>query len=162
MLCIIVEKQENVAAFKDYVDTSEPAKASKPATETKPIAQSSTPPQPARPAPSQAKQPSVPQATGAGVAGRILASPLARRLAAEKGLDLSNLIGSGSGPEGRIRSQDVLNAPTTVSGGPRTLEFSDVQLSNMRQVIAKRLLQSKQSIPHYYLTVECEVDELLR
>src|SRR5699024_780687 len=100
------------------------------------------------------------------IGGRIFASPLAKRLAAEKGIDLSQIAGAGSGPSGRIRAQDVLTATpqqAAIGGAPAPAgAFRDVDLTNMRQVIAKRLLISKQTVPHYYLSVEIEVDELLK
>ena len=161
MLCIIVENEADVKAFKDFVDTSEPVKPkAEPKASPKPSAAppAKSPPSPTA-APSISTQPSF---APTGIAGRLFASPLAKKLAAEKGIDLSALSGSGTGPGGRIRGSDVLSAPTGVSGGPRALQFSDIPLTNMRQTIAKRLLQSKQSIPHYYLTVDIEIEELLR
>lgn len=159
MLCIIVSKESDINAFKDFVDTSEPVKgkAGPPPPLSKPAAKA--PPTPSAPTPVISSRPS---AAPTGIAGRLFASPLAKRLAAEKGIDLSALRGAGTGPGGRIRGSDVLSAPIGVSGGPRALEFGDIPLTNMRQVIAKRLLQSKQTIPHYYLTVDIEIDELLR
>jgi len=99
---------------------------------------------------------------------RIFASPLAKRIATDKGVDLNSV--NGSGPHGRIVKRDVeelssgktstaaspIHQPT--SSGP---EFEDVPLSNMRKVIAKRLLESKQTVPHFYLTVDCQLDDLM-
>jgi pyruvate dehydrogenase E2 component (dihydrolipoamide acetyltransferase) len=95
---------------------------------------------------------------------RILASPLARRMAQGKGISLEDI--QGSGPYGRIVKKDVENAQPhqpasrreSLSHGPL---HEDKPLSNMRKVIAKRLVESKQTIPHFYLTVECEIDQLL-
>ncbi|CAG2100688.1 unnamed protein product [Medioppia subpectinata] len=161
LLCIIVENEADIQAFKDFVDTSDPLKT-KPKAEAKPSAPSAP-----KPIPSAASAPSQPMAakqtfSASGIGGRLFASPLARRLAAEKGIDLNALSGAGSGPGGRIRGADVMSAPIGISGGPRALEFTDTALTSMRLTIAKRLLQSKQTIPHYYLTVELEIDELLR
>lgn len=102
-----------------------------------------------------------------GIAGRLFASPLAKKLASEKGIDLAALAGQGSGPAGRIRAQDVLTAtPARMAGAAGAVAsagaFQDISLTNMRQVIAKRLLLSKQTVPHYYLSVEIQVDELLK
>jgi pyruvate dehydrogenase E2 component (dihydrolipoamide acetyltransferase) len=154
-----VEKESDIAAFKDFVDTSQPIKT-KPKPESKPSPPSAAPTPSAKPLTSSQQTMSKPIPTTVGIAGRIFASPLARRLASEKGIDLSHLSGTGTG--GRIRAQDVLSAPIVVGGGPRALEFTDIPLTNMRQTIAKRLTQSKQTIPHYYLTVEIEVDQLLQ
>lgn len=96
--------------------------------------------------------------------GRIFASPLAKRLANEKGVNLHQI--HGSGPHGRIVKADVENAKT----GSRTIHspttygnsaFEDIKLNGMRKTIGKRLSEAKQTIPHFYLTVDCQLDELL-
>lgn len=102
---------------------------------------------------------------------RIKASPLARKIAASRGLALGGLTGKGTGPGGRIIAADVINAPLTgaapaaggapgipailptpIAGNPET----QIPLSNMRQVIAQRLLASKTQIPHFYLSIEID------
>jgi pyruvate dehydrogenase E2 component (dihydrolipoamide acetyltransferase) len=98
---------------------------------------------------------------------RILASPLARRIAEQSKLDLKNI--DGTGPRGRIVKADV--EAKLASGVPpkkQTImtfdgptEFEKIALTGMRKVIAQRLVESKQTVPHFYLTVECEVDQLL-
>lgn len=153
LLCIIVEKEEDIAKFKDFVDTEGPAKTPT-AAPAKP-APTSAPPA-AKAPPASASQPIVQQSGGVG--GRMFASPLARRLAAEQGIDLSQL-GSGSGPGGRIRAQDLAGAS---QGGFQDGGFADIPLTGMRKAIAKRLTESKQTIPHYYLTVDIEIDDILR
>ncbi len=133
-------------------------------------------------APKAGKVPPAPKADGE----RIFASPLARRIAADKGLDLANM--EGSGPHGRIVKADVEDAkpaakkeegkatpekkgapaPAPVGSLPDPRKFyqdgtyEEVPLDGMRKSIARRLTQSMQEIPHYYLTIECELDELLR
>jgi pyruvate dehydrogenase E2 component (dihydrolipoamide acetyltransferase) len=129
---------------------------------------------------------------GNGAASRILASPLARRLAREAGLDLAAL--AGSGPHGRIVRSDVEAAVSvgtkpgaapkagtavTTRPGPAPAvppAMADAQIlalyekgsydlvphDNMRKVIAQRLTQSKQTIPHYRLSVDCRLDEVLK
>lgn len=94
--------------------------------------------------------------------GRVFASPLAKRLAAQDGIDLGRV--QGSGPRGRIVKADVLSAPKTsgrrgVSRHP--VEWNEVPNNTMRKVIAKRLLESKQTVPHFYLTIDCVLDNLL-
>ncbi len=112
---------------------------------------------------------------------RILISPLAKRLAEEKGIDVSAL--TGTGPNGRIVKADIENAkpggaapapaataaPATVPAAPApTAPFTTdipheaVKLSNIRKVIARRLTESKQTIPHIYLTVDIRLDALLK
>ena len=121
--------------------------------------------------------------TGSGE--RVFASPLAKKIAAEKGIDLSQI--RGSGPEGRILKHDVEEQaaslsqrvetqqaqPTTekkpekkVEKEPKFVEapnpYIDIPVSNMRDVIAKRLLESKTTIPHYYLTSEIVMDKIIK
>jgi pyruvate dehydrogenase E2 component (dihydrolipoamide acetyltransferase) len=120
--------------------------------------------------------PTVPVVAGSG--GKIKASPLAKRIAAEKGVDLSTV--SGTGPGGRIIKADVIAAsenpaamtpaaPPAASGSavsapvvmPQFGESKSIPVSNMRNVIAKRLLQSKTEIPHFYLNIEVDMGPLL-
>lgn len=124
---------------------------------------------------------------------RIFASPLAKRLAAQQGIDLSAI--KGSGPHGRIVKADVdktkgqpvagaqEKAPTDkavppspapkaapVAAGPDAKKLADaygmaykeIPNNNIRKVVATRLLESKQTVPHFYLTIECRIDELLK
>jgi pyruvate dehydrogenase E2 component (dihydrolipoamide acetyltransferase) len=99
--------------------------------------------------------------------GRVFASPLAKRIAQIEGINLNNI--NGSGPHGRIIKQDVENykpqSTSTVINTPtfgrNPQESTKVPLSTMRKVIAKRLLESKQTIPHFYLTIDCNLDQLL-
>ena len=130
----------------------------------------------------KAAQPSAsPQETPASVAAtdsdRVKASPLARRIAADKGLDLASL--TGSGPGGRIVKADVedASAPTSAQAGPAAaspvttkaapVDPGDIphevqKLSNMRKTIARRLTEAKQTVPHIYLTVDIRLDALLK
>lgn len=103
--------------------------------------------------------------------GRIKASPLARRIAGQKGLDLTTI--AGSGPKGRIVKADVeaakAGAPATAAtmpvattmAMPTETPFEEIKLNNMRKTIARRLTESKQTVPHFYLTLDCEIDKLL-
>ncbi|MGB2497841.1 MAG: pyruvate dehydrogenase complex dihydrolipoamide acetyltransferase [Planktomarina sp.] len=116
-------------------------------------------------------------------ASRVFASPLARRLAAEKGVDLSAL--QGSGPHGRIVKADVeaaqaqparaaSTAPATAAAampaGPATetilkmyegRDYEEIQLDGMRKTIAARLTEAKQTVPHFYLRRDIKIDRLL-
>ena len=91
---------------------------------------------------------------------RLIASPLAKKLAKKQGIDLS--IVSGSGPRGRIMSRDLeVEAPVkAIAKEPAATQ--EEKLSPMRQVIAKRLQESKQTIPHFYVSQEVDVGEILR
>lgn len=106
--------------------------------------------------------------------GRIIASPLAKKLAAEKGIDLSKV--SGSGDNGRVTKKDVDGyQPTTESAAPKATSapavsnfipagqegHTDVELTQMRKVIARRLSESKFSAPHFYLTIEMNMDNAI-
>ncbi len=140
----------------------------------------------ATPAPSPA--PAVaPSVNGSGI-GRTFASPLARRIAKDAGIDVAAI--SGTGPKGRVVKADVEAAITSggvaakapeapavaPSGAPAPKPVSDdtvlklfeegsyeqVKHDNMRKTIARRLVEAKSTIPHFYLTVECELDALLK
>ena len=116
--------------------------------------------------------------TAATDAGRIFASPLARRLAQLEGVELAAL--SGSGPNGRIIKRDIEAAKASQSVQPvadpgvgtqapapaeidlRHLpSYETVELTGMRKTIARRLTESSQQVPHYFLSIDCELDQLL-
>ncbi|XP_023236516.1 dihydrolipoyllysine-residue acetyltransferase component of pyruvate dehydrogenase complex, mitochondrial-like [Centruroides sculpturatus] len=165
LLCIIVENEDDISAFKNYVDTGEPV-ASAPSSSAKPAPPPPTvpPPPPTLPPPPVSAMPSAPSMQPSG---RVFASPLARKLAAEKGIDLTQV--KGSGPQGRIRSQDLegvsITSAAPVAAAPIAVPgavYVDIPLTNVRQVIAQRLLQSKQTIPHYYLSTDIEMDSILK
>jgi pyruvate dehydrogenase E2 component (dihydrolipoamide acetyltransferase) len=128
----------------------QPAPASGPAAPARPVPVAAT----AAPAPSE--PPAAPSR------GRVKASPLARKIAAQSGVDLRVI--EGSGPGGRIVRRDVeaaarpaaaAPAAVTAAGGP---EYEDVALSQMRAVIAKRMPLSKAPVPHFYVTSEVAMD----
>ena len=109
----------------------------------------------------------------ARMAGGVAITPLARRLAGERGIDLSRI--SGSGPHGRIVARDIEStaAPraATASAGMsvsdvmalyRDREFIEIPLDGMRRTIASRLTLAKQTVPHFYLTADVEIDNLLK
>ncbi len=183
-------------------DASAPAQESKPAAAVEPVAVPPAPPAqqpPATPVKSSAPPPaSKPAPNNDGA--RVFASPLARRVAQEKGIDLDAL--RGSGPHNRIILKDVeaavasgsaaagsgagrsvvtaaVSDSTSMSGSGQSLAVSgmaDQQVlalyqeetyevvphDGMRKIIAQRLTQSKQTVPHFYLSMDCVLDELLR
>ena len=143
----------------------------------------------AAPAPTTAPAAPAPAAPASADGTRIFASPLARRIAADKGLDLATL--TGSGPRGRIVKADVENATaapapaaaaapaaapakaaaTAAPTGPSTeaviktyegRTFEEVTLDGMRKTIAARLSEAKQTIPHFYLRRDIKLDALLK
>ena len=165
LVCIIVENAEDVAAFKDFQEG-----ASLP---PKPAAKAAKAPEPASAPAPPAAEAAAASSSSSSSSERIFASPLARALAAEKGIALAS-VSRGSGFEGSIVAQDIANvvvapAPAPAAKAPVASvsaaqpaptaapvagqKFTDLPVSNIRGVIAKRLLQSKQSIPHYYLSV---------
>ncbi|HEY8318613.1 MAG TPA: dihydrolipoamide acetyltransferase family protein [Amnibacterium sp.] len=109
--------------------------------------------------------------------GRLFASPIVRRLAKEHGLDLARL--TGTGPSGRIVRRDVERAlaaappapavppapaaaaPTPAVQAPTGTDFEDLPLSGMRRAIARRLTESKTTVPHFYVVGDCRMDALL-
>lgn len=108
---------------------------------------------------------------------RVLASPLAKRMAAQAGIDLTKI--KGSGPGGRIVMADLnvgepvaksapaapVAAPAIVAAAPMPapadIPMEEIKLTNMRKTIARRLTESKQQVPHIYLTIDCVIDKLL-
>ena len=105
---------------------------------------------------------------------RIFVSPLARRMAEQSDLDLSKI--SGTGPNGRIvkadietalrsRTQTELQVSSPLADDSQSLvagSFTKTPNTNMRKIIARRLTESKQNIPHFYLSIDCEIDSLLQ
>jgi len=135
---------------------------------------------PAAPAPAASAPPPkpvaapAPQPAAASSGARIFASPLAKRIAAEKGVNLGGI--KGSGPNGRIVKADVEGAKPgaaapAAASAPRTAPAAQpivtapgdqrVPHTAVRKVIARRMLESKQTVPHFYLTMEMEIDALL-
>ncbi len=93
---------------------------------------------------------------------RIKISPLAKKIAQSEGVDITHL--KGTGPHGRIIKADVLellDGSTQIESRKRLSEDIIIEVSNMRRTIAERLVESKQNIPHFYLTIDCQVDNLI-
>ncbi|UWQ30431.1 pyruvate dehydrogenase complex dihydrolipoamide acetyltransferase [Leisingera sp. M523] len=140
-------------------------------------------------APSPAAASPAPAAPAASDGSRIFASPLARRIAADKGLDLSQI--KGSGPKGRIVKADVVDAKPQAAAAPKAdaapaatapaaaapatgasadmvarmyegRDFEEVKLDGMRKTIAARLTEAKQTVPHFYLRRDIQLDALLK
>ena len=165
VIAIIAEEGEDIAAA-----AAGGAPAPKPAAAPK-----------ADPVPAKAKAPA-PKAEAAPVksSDRVKASPLARRLAEAKGLDLASV--TGSGPNGRIVKADLEGAAAAPAAAPSQapaaapaalapvahaaqdtgIPHEVIKLSGMRKTIARRLTESKQQVPHIYLTVDVQLDKLLK
>jgi pyruvate dehydrogenase E2 component (dihydrolipoamide acetyltransferase) len=154
------------------------APAPKPAAPAAPAAAPA--PKPAAPAPAAAPQAAAPAPQANGQA-RIFSSPLARRLAKDAGIELARI--NGSGPHGRIVARDVegaksgkgLKVPAAAPSGTLAPSMSDQQIralfeegsyevvphDGMRRTIAQRLTASVQTVPHFYLTMDCDIGKLL-
>ena len=141
-------------------DARTPSPSAGPAAPSRPVAA----PAPAAPAPRQpAADASAPAAATAAPAGgaRVKASPLARKIAAQSGVDLRLV--QGSGPGGRVVRRDVEAASATgvvrpAATAPSGAEFEDRPLSQMRAIIAKRMPLSKAPVPHFYVSSEIAMD----
>ncbi|KUO52110.1 MAG: branched-chain alpha-keto acid dehydrogenase subunit E2 [Sphingomonadales bacterium BRH_c42] len=135
---------------------------------------------PAQAEPAEASAPSAkpaatPQPKAAG-GDRVIASPLAKRIAEQKSIDLAAI--KGTGPGGRIVKADVAGAPATTTARAEPVEapaaapsiapadggapYEEQKLNNVRKVIARRLTEAKQTVPHIYLTVDVRLDALLK
>lgn len=108
----------------------------------------------------RAAEPATPQATARGNEQRVKSSPLARRLAQEKGIDLTAV--QGTGPDGRIEKDDVLRAAATKEAVPLARSGEVVALSPMRRAIGRRVERSKQGIPDFSVTMSMEMAAALR
>lgn len=178
-IAVMLEEGEDKAALDGYSAGGNAATgndtptetASTPDTQAQPTAETSAP------APTQ----TVATIPNSAAGGRVFASPIAKRIAKDKGLDLSQI--TGTGPNGRIVKADVEKAsaggsaaaapqagaalPVQANGANAKtadalgIPYTAEKVTSMRKVIAKRLTESKQTVPHFYLTVECQLDAML-
>jgi pyruvate dehydrogenase E2 component (dihydrolipoyllysine-residue acetyltransferase) len=162
------EEKKATPKKKEQAETEKPAPAedkepeTAPPQETEEKAEKKSP----EPKPSAPKEPAEPKGESAGEA-RVKASPLARRIAAELGVDLSSI--KGTGPEGRITESDVRAAGKSKGAQPKPAAAPQIQagegarinLSGMRKVIAERLVASKGPVPHFYLNIEIDAGPLM-
>ncbi|RQP16815.1 MAG: pyruvate dehydrogenase complex dihydrolipoamide acetyltransferase, partial [Brucella intermedia] len=176
LIAILAEEGEDAAAAAKGAASAPKAegKAETPKEEPKPAAAPV-----AAPAPAKAEQPAA-----ANKGDRVFASPLARRIAKETGVDIAAV--KGTGPHGRVVQRDVeaalasggvkaaapkaeavsATAPKPMSDDAVLKLFEEgtyeiVPHDGMRKTIARRLVESKQTVPHFYLTIDCELDALL-
>jgi pyruvate dehydrogenase E2 component (dihydrolipoyllysine-residue acetyltransferase) len=200
LIAVLAEEGEDVkAAAAGAGQGAAPAKTAKPVTpspQPSPLRGEGVPPSPptqmrptSPPGPQQRPSPQAAAAEGARMDGhganRVFASPLARRLAKEAGIDLARI--QGSGPHGRVIARDVAAArsgkglaPAAAGAGApaapvavqapsgdkiRALfepgSYEVVPHDNIRKVIARRLVEAKLTIPHFYLTLDCNIGKLL-
>jgi len=168
VMAIAVEDEDDIAAFADYTgpgtgaqDEAPPAPA--PAEETAPTTSGSAAP--------------ASDATPAASGERLLSSPAARKIANDHGVDIVSV--AGTGPKGRIIKADVLDfvanqqavaepvveavaAPATPPPAAAPVaSYTDLPLSQMRKVVANKLTHSKTTVPHYYVTVDVNMEKLI-
>ncbi len=185
VIAILAEEGEDASSVQAPTKSETPAPAKPMPTDPTDPNKTGSEAKPAERTVEQAEDHGKPADSGkpAGNGGRAIASPLARRIASQKGLDLSAV--TGSGPNGRIVKVDVENAQPgqakaaapaasasteTASApvaAPKPAQVPDIpheasKLSNMRKTIARRLTDSKQQVPHIYLTVDIRLDALLK
>jgi pyruvate dehydrogenase E2 component (dihydrolipoamide acetyltransferase) len=187
VIAVLAGDGEDVKAAGASAGAAKPSAAPAPAPAPKPAAAPApAPAAAAAPAPKPAPPPAAPIASPALQAnghGRIFSSPLARRLAKEAGIELGRI--TGTGPHGRVIARDVeeaksgkgLKAPAAAPGAAPALapSMSDKQIlalfepgsyeivphDGMRRTIAQRLTASVQNVPHFYLTIDCDIGKLL-
>ncbi|MBE9554646.1 MAG: 2-oxo acid dehydrogenase subunit E2, partial [Proteobacteria bacterium] len=165
-IALLLEEGEDAGALEGY--SASGARAPAPAPE-----------KPAEPKALPTAAPAAPLAPAPDKGARVIASPLARRMAQQAGVDLGAI--KGTGPQGRIVKADVESAmaggvapavtaaPLAAPAGPGARQTADnlgmsytlQPNSNVRKIIARRLSESKQTVPRFYLTVDCEIDDLL-
>lgn len=155
---VIVEDEESIPAFSNFTA------ADAGGTGASAAAAAAPPPPAATPA---AAPPAAAPPRAAATSGRLLSSPYARRLAQEAGIPLEAF--QGSGPGGRVVAADVAqglaSGVTAASAGATTenlsAAFTDEAVKQIQKITAKRLLESKTTVPHYYVSYECKMDGLL-
>lgn len=162
VIAIMVEDEDDIAKFKDYTPSGQGAANEKASSkETTPA-----PPPPKEDTPSPVATPKTEKSAASPQSeDRIFASPIARKMAEDHKVPISSI--KGTGPNGRIVKADIedylasISKATPPSAPPtKELEYTDIPVSQIRKVTASRLLLSKQTIPHYYLTVDTCVDKL--
>ncbi|CAK7356890.1 unnamed protein product [Dovyalis caffra] len=169
VIAITVEEEEDIAKFKDY----SPSTSGSDATSAKEASAPTTPAPPKKEVetPAISPEPKISKPSAAPDGDRIFASPLARKLAEDHNVPLSSI--KGTGPDGHIVKADIedylasrgtevpATKPVTKDTSAPALDYVDIPHSQIRKVTASRLLFSKQTIPHYYLTVDTCVDKLM-
>ncbi|EIN14172.1 pyruvate dehydrogenase [Punctularia strigosozonata HHB-11173 SS5] len=170
-IAILAEEGDDLSGAEALASepASQPAKKPEPqadkGSEPSKASDESKPAQPDSQADHQVKSPlpTLPQGE------RIFASPIAKKIALERGIPLAKV--KGTGPDGRIIREDVENykpegATTATTSTPQPHaslpDYEDIPVTNMRRTIGTRLTQSKQDVPHYYLTVDINMDKVLK
>ncbi len=172
LIAVLLEEGENDNDIQEILKSNEAPKEAAPEKASDPDAAKK---KEDKPSPKQEQRPQEPQKNEGK---RIFASPLARRIAEDKGIDLSAI--QGSGPRGRIIKADLEGAKSgsvapQASASPSApqptgdqkindfgMVYNEIPNNNIKKITAQRLQESKQEVPHFYLTIECRIDELMR
>ncbi|KZT30512.1 dihydrolipoamide acetyltransferase [Neolentinus lepideus HHB14362 ss-1] len=163
-IAIVAEEGDDLSGAEAMASEA----ASTPSPEPKKEETAPPPPEESKP-PSTRESPAAETKVELPAGDRIFASPLAKKIALERGIPLSKV--KGTGPNGRILREDVekyqpsaASSATTAVPQPSAAlpEYTDIPISNMRRTIGTRLTQSKQELPHYYLTVDINMDKVLK
>ena len=167
LIAIIGAPDEDVSELLQQAPAAAPAE-SRPAAAPapRPVPRpAGVPARPAQPPQARAAAATAPAARDAGASRSLRASPLALRMAAEAGVNLNSL--QGSGPQGRVIKRDIEAAvakatasQSSAAPAPPVGDVQEIELSSMRRTIAKRLVQSKAPVPHFYLTVDVAAGRL--
>lgn len=171
LIAVLAEEGDDLSSASQFASENASAPSSEPAKEEK-APETSKSEEASKPAPTESKSKSESK-TDLPAGDRIFASPIAKKIALERGIPLSKV--KGSGPEGRIIREDVekykapeaasAGAPSSAtSSGPSAQlpDYTDTPVSNMRRTIGARLTQSKQELPHYYVTVDITMDKVMK
>ena len=173
MIAVLLEDGEDDSAAEGFAPSNDAA-PSAPAAEEKVEA--------AKEEKAAKSAAAAPAAASASAGGRVFSSPLARRLAKDAGLDIASI--KGTGPKGRVVKADVLKAQEQGVSAPSTghttmptpighaydadtkvnmfnMPYKELPVNNIQKVTAKRLLESKTTVPHFYLTMDIQLDNLL-
>ena len=165
VLAIIGKEGEDISALLAGANTPQPAAEAvapdpAPTTQPTPVAQ---PIAPAAPTPTPQPAP----VAASNASGRVIASPLAKKLAEEKGINIATV--AGTGEAGRIVKRDVDHyvpytpAQQTFNAAPAGVEsYTEENVSQMRKTIARRLAESKFTAPHFYLTLDIDMDSAIK
>ncbi len=165
LIAVIGSPEEDISALVESAGGGGAAAPAPPPAAATPAPRPAPAPAAARPAAPPAARGPAPAAEPAAEEGRGLrASPLALRMAADAGIDVGSL--QGTGPQGRIVKRDIeaaierAKAPAAAPAPPAhpVGEVQEIELSSMRRTIAKRLVQSKAPVPHFYLTVDVRME----
>lgn len=159
VIALLLEEGEDGSALENMKTASAPEAGKKPEASA--------------PMPTSKPELKVVGPQGGASGERVFATPLARRLSENAGLNVQSI--SGSGPYGRVIKADVERAlsqtnvaPLSRAAVPSALlsgyepDYDVLPVSNVRKIIAKRLVESKQTVPHFYLTIDCDIDNLLK